>query len=952
MYRIKGKSSAGTLYAFQGASSKIRFKDAQNMQWNPVKKGYKNLGGHCRTKWEETIMDHKKITAAFLSAATAVTSLTAYAPYVWAEEAEAEQQFSAPISEIVKDSGLDVDYARALQYSLYFYDANMCGDTAEADSRLSWRGDCHTYDAHVPMVEWDGLTTNASKGGTNLSSEFMAKYAKELDPDGDGTIDVAGGFHDAGDHVEFGMPENYSAATLGWEYYEYRDVFKKLEQDDHMETILRHFNDYLMKCTFLDADDNVIAHCYQVGDGNIDHAIWNTPEVDTMPRPAFFLTAEKPQTDYVVSACASLAINYLNFKDTDEEYAAKSLKYAKALWKFATENPQELSDNGDGPGAFYGSSHWEDDFCWAAAWMYKATGDAKVFEQGEKNAYELFDYYAPSGWCYCWNDMWSGAALMWAVINQEHPELDMVQKIRDAQGKNQYVFDDFWDNDCLGKCLKTWQQLETAGGFAYLNQWGSCRYNTAMQLICLLYDKYHNEGKPSEWSEWAKKQMDYVLGQNDITYKEEAKYSVLAGKNGTHGPRAFVVGYNDNAVKNPHHRAASGLLMAEDAREQRHILWGALAGGPDGSDGHDDATKDWVENEVTIDYNACLPGAAAGLYAIYGTEDMAVTPNFPPEDEKRSYGGPDGENGGSGYWVEACGIDSRNDDGTGAVEVSLKVLSGETVPSKNLSIRYFIDASEVSDPTIIDTKKLYDQSEMEIEGAKCTVSPLQKYKDSDSIYYVELSWEDCTIVNSGKKSQFSVGFYGKGYTDPDTHKYVVYKWDPENDWSFSHMKLGVKEDFFAVDDPPEERCDYICVYDDGVLVGGIEPDGSTPVKEEKDTTTTTKKTTTTTTKKGDGPAANPTTSTKAEPKNTADVVYGDANCDKDVSVADSVLIMQSLANPSKYNETGSDKNHITSQGMTNADCCNPGDGVTGKDALAVQKYKLSLLTALPEKAAK
>ena len=152
------------------------------------------------------------------------------------------------------------------------------------------------------------------------------------------------------------------------------------------------------------------------------------------------------------------------------------------------------------------------------------------------------------------------------------------------------------------------------------------------------------------------------------------------------------------------------------------------------------------------------------------------------------------------------------------------------------------------------------------------------------------------------------------------------------------MKLGVKEDFFAVDDPPEERCDYICVYDDGVLVGGIEPDGSTPVKEEKETTTTTKKTTTTT--------------TKAEPKNTADVVYGDANCDKDVSVADSVLIMQSLANPSKYNETGSDKNHITSQGMTNADCCNPGDGVTGKDALAVQKYKLSLLTALPEKAAK
>ena len=86
-----------------------------------------------------------------------------------------------------------------------------------------------------------------------------------------------------------------------------------------------------MKCTFRDEDGKVIAHCYQVGLGEIDHKIWNNPEVDTMPRPAFFLTADKPQIDYAVSACASLAINYLNFKDSDPEYAEKSLDYAKLL---------------------------------------------------------------------------------------------------------------------------------------------------------------------------------------------------------------------------------------------------------------------------------------------------------------------------------------------------------------------------------------------------------------------------------------------------------------------------------------------------------------------------------------------------------------------------------------------------------------------------------------------
>lgn len=882
----------------------------------------------------------KKFKKAMAAVTCAVmTAVSAPAPFLTdaADEAAEEQQFCSPISEVVTDSGLDIDYARALQYSLYFYDANMCGVFKENENKLSWRGSCHTYDAHVPMIEWDKETNKQSKGGTNLSAEFMEKYKDVLDPDGDGTIDVSGGFHDAGDHVEFGMPENYSAATLGWGYYEYRDVFKKLEQDEHMETILRHFNDYLMRCTFLDENGTVIAHCYQVGDGDIDHAIWNNPEVDTMPRPAFFLTADKPQTDYVVSACASLAINYLNFKDTDEEYAEQSLKYAKALWKFANDNEKELSDNADGPGRFYGSSKWEDDYCWAAAWMYKATGDESCFDYAVK----IFDYYAPSGWCYCWNDMWAGAGVMWAVVNQEHPELDLVQKIRDAQGKNQYVFDDFWDDDCVGKCLRTWKQDETEQGFAWLDTWGSCRYNTAMQLICLMYDKYKNNGKASEWSEWSKKQMDYILGDNDIRYKEEAKFSVLAGKNGTHGPRSFIVGYNDTSVKNPHHRAASGLLMAEDPREQRHILWGALAGGPDSDDSHDDATKDWTENEVTIDYNACLPAAAAGLYALYGTEDMAVTPNFPPTDEKRVYGGGSEGSGGSGYWAEAIAYDVLNDDGTGSTNVSFKVLSGESSPSKNLSVRYYFNVSENNKPDIYDVKELYDQSSTEdgAVGADGVISGPHKYDKVADTYYAEISWEDYVIANSGKKYQFSVGFFGKGYTDSATNKYIFYQFDPKNDWSYDGLKMGTDKDFFAVDDPPEERYDHICIYADGVLVGGIEPDGSEPAPKETATTSNSSSAKTTTTAKATTTTASGKSTTTAG--TDGKLLPGDANLDAKVTVADAVAILQAIANKDKY--------ALKPQGAKNADVAGNGDGITAADALAIQKYDAKTITSLPVK---
>ena len=244
---------------------------------------------------------------------------------------------------IANSSGVEYDFARALQYSMYFYDANMCGDDVEGNNRFEWRGNCHTYDAKVPLHPLDNWT------GVNLTAAEIEKYRDILDPDGDGCVDVAGGFHDAGDHVEFGMPENYAASTVGWGYYEFRDSYVKIGEQEHIETILRHFNDYLMKCTFLDKNGDVVLHCYQVGDGDLDHKFWNSPEMDEMGRPAFFLTEDKPQTDYVASAAASLAINYLNFKDTDKAYAEKNLKYAKALFKFAMDHPKELSDNADGP---------------------------------------------------------------------------------------------------------------------------------------------------------------------------------------------------------------------------------------------------------------------------------------------------------------------------------------------------------------------------------------------------------------------------------------------------------------------------------------------------------------------------------------------------------------------------------------------------------------------------
>ena len=71
-----------------------------------------------------------------------------------------------------------------------------------------------------------------------------------------------------------------------------------------------------------------------------------------------------------------------------------------------------------------------------------------------------------------------------------------------------------------------------------------------------------------------------------------------------------------------------------------------------------------------------------------------------------------------------------------------------------------------------------------------------------------------------------------------------------------------------------------------------------------------------------------------------DILYGDANCDGDVTMADAASIYQSLGNPDKYG--------LSAKGAANADCSNAGDGITAADALAVQKFAAKLIDKLPE----
>ena len=163
------------------------------------------------------------------------------------------------------------NYAEALQKSLYFYDAEKSGPGITGGN-LEWRGDSELADQKVPLVP-----KGAGNIGTNLSQSFITTNRAMLDPDGDGFVNVSSGFHDAGDHVRFGLPQAYAASTLAWGLVEFHDAYVQSGQRDHLVEELRWFADCFLRSTFRDSSGKVIAFCYQVGEGSVDHTTWAPP---------------------------------------------------------------------------------------------------------------------------------------------------------------------------------------------------------------------------------------------------------------------------------------------------------------------------------------------------------------------------------------------------------------------------------------------------------------------------------------------------------------------------------------------------------------------------------------------------------------------------------------------------------------------------------------------------
>lgn len=674
------------------------------------------------------------------------------------------------------------NFAEALQKSLYFYDAEKCGAAAGYDKggRLEWRGSCHEGDEKIPLKY------------TSLSKAFLEKYKDIIDPDGDGTVDVHGGFHDAGDHVRFGLPQSYAAGTLGWGFNEFRDSFKAIGEEEHMIEILRYFTDTFLRCSFLDENGELIAFCYMVGEGDVDHCYWGPPELYpeeyARTRPADFATADSPGSDVCASTAAALCTSYMNFKDEDPEYAKKCLTVAKAMYKFAVK--YRGKHKGDG---YYTSDYDEDELSWAAVWLAECTGDMNYIKDidsvdasGNYTGYmkriipethKQNTWY--NSWVHCWDAVWGGTFLK---LNQLLPENEL------------YDFIASWNVEHLsgGKCKhkdpKDTNYYKTSpAGYTMINGWGSARYNAAAQLSALVYMKNHPER--TDFGEWAKGAMEYLMGRNPMGY-------------------SYIVGYGYEQglpfAHHPHHRAAHGSKTnsMNDPVEHRHILWGALAGGPDLNDYHMDSTTEYAYNEVAVDYNAAFVGACAGLYKYYGQGNKPIA-DFPPK-EKRT----------DDYYCEAK-VARVTEDST---QIVLKIHNESSQPphyETGMMCRYYFNISELIEngqgiDDVIFTVEYDEQISMQQEPI--TLRGPFKYDESGTYYY-EFDWSGRKIYGD---RELQISFRVKQDKNYLTH------WDDSNDYS----RQNLTKDYVVYKNVP--------VYLNGKKVYGEEPPKVSPTPTPTD----------------------------------------------------------------------------------------------------------------------
>ncbi|PSS09383.1 Endoglucanase [Actinidia chinensis var. chinensis] len=453
------------------------------------------------------------------------------------------------------------DYKDALSKAILFFEGQRSGKLPDTQ-RVKWRGDSALSDGKPDNVR------------------------------------LVGGYYDAGDNVKFGWPMAFSVSLLSWAAVENQKAISSVSQMEYLRSAIRWGADFI-----LTAHTSPTTLYTQVGDGNQDHQCWERPEDMDTPRTLYKITSSSPGTEAAAEAAAALSAASIVFKGVDSNYSSKLLSHSKSLFEFA----DKYRGSYQASCPFYCSySGYQDELLWAAAWLYKASGQSSYLNYVSSN----------QGWSqavseFSWDNKFVGAQTL--LAKEFYGGKSNLEKFkRDA--------DSFVCAVMPGS--SSVQIRTTPGGLLYTRDSSNLQYVTSASMVLLTYSKILSAAKiggiqcgsaqfsASQIMAFAKTQVDYILGNNP----KKMSYMVGFGNKyptQLHHRASSLPSIKSHPAKIGCNEGSSTWYSSANPNPNTHV--GAIVGGPDSSDRFNDLRSDYSHSEPTTYLNAAFVGSVAAL---------------------------------------------------------------------------------------------------------------------------------------------------------------------------------------------------------------------------------------------------------------------------------------------------------------------------------------------------
>ncbi|MER6093259.1 glycoside hydrolase family 9 protein [Streptomyces bluensis] len=295
-----------------------------------------------------------------------------------------------------------------------------------------------------------------------------------------------------------------------------------------------------------------------------------------------------PTTTATLNLAATAAQAARLYKSYDQAFAAKALAAARTAWAAARAHPDTYPDPNDGVGGgTYADDNATDEFYWAAAELYLTTGEKEFADFVLASPVHTADIFGSLG--FDWSRTAAAGRLDLAMVPSGLPGRDKVRQSV-INGADRYL-----------ATLRT-----QAYGMPYapdnnLYDWGSS--HQVLNNAVVIAGAYDITGA-SKYRDGAIQSMDYIFGRNALNM-------------------SYVTGYGEVNAHNQHSRWYARQLDPGLPNPPR----GTLAGGPNssiqdpyaqsklqgcvGQFCYIDDIQSWSTNEHTINWNAALARMAS-----------------------------------------------------------------------------------------------------------------------------------------------------------------------------------------------------------------------------------------------------------------------------------------------------------------------------------------------------